>query len=102
MKSSIYALSLVAALAIGGSALAENVTTNGSSPDSNSANDTGMATLGLDITGAGNTPADVHSFVAGLSTDQQSGIKNGCQSIATNPTNANPAVVSFCQNLNAQ
>lgn len=102
MKPSTYALSLAAALAIGGSALAANVTTNGVAPASNSANDTGMASLGVDITGAGNTPASVHSFVASLSTDQQSGIKNGCQRIATDPTNASPNVVSFCDNLNAQ
>ena len=102
MKPSIYALSLVAVLAIGGSALAANVTTNGAATDSGSANDTGMASLGVDITGAGDTPASVHSFVASLSTDQQSGVKNGCQHIAADPTNASPKVVSFCDNLNAQ
>lgn len=98
MKPAIYALSLVAALAMGGSALAAN----GAATDTGSANDTGMASLGVDITSAGNTPAAVHSFVAGLSTDQQSGIKNGCQQIAANPTNASPKVVTFCDNLNAQ
>jgi hypothetical protein len=97
MKLSIYALSVVAVLAVGGSALAANATTNGSAND-----DTGMASLGVDITGAGNTPDSVNSFVAGLSTVQQSGLRNGCQGIAADPTNANPKVVSFCTNLNGQ
>lgn len=98
MRPSIYAWSLIAVLATGGSALAAS----GSATDSGGANDTGMASLGVDITGAGNTPDSVSTFVAGLSAEQQTGVRNGCQSIAANPAKASPQVASFCTNLNGQ
>jgi len=50
--------------------------------------------------GLGTTPDSVSTFVSGLSAEQQSGVKNGCQGIAANPTSANANVLSFCKNLN--
>jgi hypothetical protein len=94
MKRSIYTLSMLAVLAVSGSALAANA----GAPDA--ADTTGMASLGVDISAAGTTPDSVSTFVSGLSAEQQSGVKNGCQVIAANPTSANANVLSFCKNLN--
>jgi hypothetical protein len=99
MKLSIYTLSMLAAFAVGGSALAATATTNGPAA-AGTADMTGMASLGVDISAAGTTPDSVATFVGGLSTDQQSGVKNGCQSIVANPTAASPNVLGFCKNLN--
>jgi hypothetical protein len=97
MKHSIYTLSMLAALAVGGSALAANATTGAAA--TGSADVTGMASLGVDISTAGHTPDSVSTFVSHLSAEQQSGVKNGCHSIIANPTTAGPNVLSFCKNL---
>ncbi len=103
LSHGIYALSVAAGLAIGGSALAATAT--GTTPDQSNdptRDTTGMAALGVDISNAGTTPDSVKAFVNGLTADQQTGITTGCQSVLANPANASQSVQSFCQALNGQ
>lgn len=87
---------LVAALGIAAPALAETTfdSTSGGGP----ADQTGLTTLGIDITRAGSTPDSVHQFIAGLNVEAQQSVISGCQTAVANPVSYAGSVISFCEN----
>jgi hypothetical protein len=58
---------------------------------------TGFTTLGIDISGAGRSPASVQQFLAGLAPDTQRSLLSGCQTAIANPVSYAPNVVAFCE-----
>ena len=58
---------------------------------------TGKTTLGVDISAAGTTSADVQKFVAGLPSDQATKMKAGCKAAVADPANQNASVLAFCK-----
>ncbi len=106
LSYALSTLAVAAALSIGSTAFAASPAGDASKSGGNLSNpatdDTGMASLGVDISGAGNTPAQVHAFVSGLPASQQTSVQSGCQSITATPGSASQTVQSFCQNLNSQ
>ena len=61
---------------------------------------TGKQDLGVDISGAGTTPADNKKFVEGQPTEDQARIKEACLVFVTEPDAHAPEVIAFCQNAN--
>jgi hypothetical protein len=58
--------------------------------------DTGLSTLGVDISGAGSTPAHIHEFLAGLPGNQAAQIKTACDYMVGHQVYQNQSVLSFC------
>ncbi len=88
------------ALAVGFAAapgFAQTATTPNSDTKGGLQDDTGMATLGVDISAAGSTKSEIDTFVAALPADQAEKVKTGCDTVVANQDNQNPKVLSFCQ-----
>ena len=60
--------------------------------------ETGLTTLGIDISRAGGTPETVNQFIAGLTPEGQRGVLNGCQTALAQSAGYAQSVISFCQN----
>jgi hypothetical protein len=99
LSNAISAVSVVALLAFSGAALAAEATTNDQGSQDIKLDATGKIALGVDISGAGNTPDSVKAYVAGLSADQQTGITNGCKEVQASAATSNADVLTFCNNL---
>jgi len=59
---------------------------------------TGLTSLGIDISRAGGSPEAVAQFIAGLNYEAQRGVLHGCQTAIANPVSYSTGVLSFCQN----
>lgn len=59
---------------------------------------TGMSAIGVDISNAGTTPAQIHQFIASLAPETQKAVLGGCQTVASYPAGIAPNVVLFCDN----
>ena len=93
----ILAFAVVAAAA---SSLAGAVfASSASSPAASSNDPTGKAQLGVDISKAGNTPAQNKNFIATLPAAQQASVNRACL-VVVNATRPEPApVMAFCKNI---
>jgi hypothetical protein len=61
--------------------------------------DSGFAIFGFNIAFAGNTPAAVKHFVAGLNATQKRSVQIGCNAVLRDPSLAQSATVfDFCRN----
>jgi hypothetical protein len=58
---------------------------------------TGVTTLGVDISRAGATPEGVQRFLAWLGPDSAHGVVDNCSQALSNPTRYHPFVINFCQ-----
>ena len=90
------AFALVAALGAVSPALAQDLfsdTTTMGGP----ADQTGLTSLGIDISRAGGSPELVQQFIAGLNPEAQRGVLNGCQTAIANPVSYSTSVLAFCQ-----
>jgi hypothetical protein len=56
----------------------------------------GQATLGVDISTAGNTPETQAQFYASLTAEQKADLKTKCQAVIANPSNYSAEVSAFC------
>ena len=65
------------------------------------ADDTGMMTLGIDITKGGATSASVKAYNATLAADAQAKLKTNCTVVVANKATANAKTVKFCEDLAA-
>ena len=83
--TSIFALT--AALGAASPALAA------SGPD----DQTGLSTIGVDISRAGGSADSVQQFLAGLARDTQNLLLNGCQSAIANQAGYAANVIAFCE-----
>ncbi|MEJ0013562.1 MAG: hypothetical protein WDM94_13265 [Bauldia sp.] len=109
MKTSHGLLALSAAalftIAAAATSFAEDVTpaaTDNSESTSANTDLTGRAVLGIDISNAGNTPETVQNFFAGLSSDDQTGLRATCSRVLSDGSAVgNLGVIQFCQNLQA-
>ncbi len=104
--TAICALSVAAAIAFGGTALAQsstdqqqNTSTNTQLNQDPAKDDTGMLALGVDISKVGGSPDAAKAFVATLPADQQTSLNNACKDIQSKQATSNPNVVIFCNNL---
>ncbi len=99
----ILAASIVAAtIVVGGAAGA--VPWAGFTADNNNldplTDETGFPIFGFNIAYAGNTPAAVKHFVAGLNATQKRSVALGCNQVLRDPDMAgNTTVFQFCRNL---
>jgi hypothetical protein len=57
----------------------------------------GMSTLGVDISTVGSDPASVHQFLSQLSPDARSAVIGGCHTYLSAQEDAAPTVIPFCQ-----
>lgn len=85
--------SFTAALALSGAAFAVEA----SSTLSGMQDESGMATLGVDIRGV--DASNMDSFMAGIPAESQASVKKGCETVVANQANQNPTVLGFCQAL---
>ena len=60
--------------------------------------ETGLTSLGIDISRAGSTPEAVNQFIAGLNPEGQRSVLNGCQTAVADSVGYAPPVISFCEN----
>jgi hypothetical protein len=58
---------------------------------------TGLSTLGIDISSVGGSSAAVGQFLAQLPPDTLRGVIGGCQTAVTSQSGYAPAVVGFCR-----
>lgn len=92
-------VALVAALGAVSPAFAQSIDmTTSSTSGGGPADETGLTTLGIDISRAGGTPDSVQQFIAGLNVEAQRGVVNGCQTALANPVSYSGSVLAFCQN----
>lgn len=97
--------SVAAMLAIAGPAIAQDANPPVAQDEPGSPNtdpltdETGMASLGIDISAAGTSPESVQAFLATLAPDVQTKVMNGCATINQDSTTVNARVASFCQAL---
>jgi hypothetical protein len=68
-------------------------------PPMRSPDPSGKSDLGVDITGAGNTPAENQKFVQALPSDQQNQVKQVCVVAVGEPANHATEVIHFCNNI---
>ncbi len=93
MRTLAAILSVSTVVGLAGPAMALN-SDNNSGP----ADDTGMTTLGIDISRAGGSSASVQQFLAQLPANTRDSVLNGCQSaVASNDASFHPAVLAFCR-----
>jgi hypothetical protein len=60
----------------------------------------GMPTLGVDISDAGNTKEEHAAFVKTLAPDDQKAVKTACAPVIATPSPQHPpAVLAFCKNM---
>jgi hypothetical protein len=90
-------LSFTAVLAVAAPSLSF---ANSSSDPAN--DDTGQASLGIDISTAGDNPAEVHQFLGTLASDTRREVLGGCETILSGPADTAANVVSFCENATDQ
>lgn len=96
-RKTLVLASFAGILALSGAAFAQDATTpatSGSDTTGGVADDTGMSTLGIDI-----TQYDAAKGMAGIPADQQAQVQAGCDTVIANQANQNAAVLSFCQKL---
>lgn len=62
------------------------------------ADETGLTTLGIDISGVGGSSQAAQQFIAGLNADAQRSVINGCQTALANPVSYSGSVLAFCEN----
>jgi hypothetical protein len=58
---------------------------------------TGMSTLGVDISGVGSDPSSVYQFLSQLSPDARQAVIGGCRTYLGAQEDAAPTVIPFCQ-----
>lgn len=91
-----FASAVAVVAALGASpAFAQNLfddTTNQGGPS----DQTGLTSIGIDISRAGGSPEAVQQFIAGLNPEAQRGVLNGCQTAIANPVSYSTSVLAFC------
>jgi hypothetical protein len=60
---------------------------------------TGIYDLGIDITQAGSTPANVANFLATLPPRIRENLITACHDRVSDPAGHQPSIVSFCQTV---
>jgi hypothetical protein len=65
----------------------------------NEADDAGVDTLGIDLTGVNISPAGVHAYMLKQSADERRTIENACRTYDTHPTGAGAITLAFCSDL---
>ena len=101
-RRTLVLASFAGLLTLSGAAFAEDATvTAAAATDATAgaktggvADDTGMSTLGIDI-----TQYDAAKGMAAIPADQQAKVQSGCDTVIANQANQNAAVLSFCQKL---
>jgi hypothetical protein len=61
--------------------------------------ETGLSSIGVDITRAGSSPEAVSNFIATLNPEGQRGLINGCQTAVVQPAGYHENVIGFCQTV---
>lgn len=92
------AIAVVGALGAVTPAFAQSAFDNGPAAMNGPSDQTGLTSLGIDISRAGGSPEAVQQFIAGLNSEAQRGVLNGCQTAIANPVSYSTGVLSFCQN----
>jgi hypothetical protein len=87
-------IALATGLGMAAAAFAEE-SSQRSGPD----DETGLTTLGIDITGGTGVEQDPSIFLTGLSPDTQQMVINGCQTAIDNPVGYHYRVLGFCGEL---
>ena len=88
-------VALVTGLGLAVPALAVDETTFRGGPD----DETGLTTLGIDITGGTGAAQDPSTFLAGLEPQAQQMVINGCRTAIDNPVGYHGTVLGFCNDL---
>jgi hypothetical protein len=92
--------SVAAMLAFSGTAWAVEATaTTGTTEGSKTGTQdiSGMATLGVDISGAGTTSANVKLFLAAMPAADAAKLVAGCETVIANQADRSASVLTFCQ-----
>jgi hypothetical protein len=99
-RKTLVLASVAGLLALSGAALAQDATnstnpaTSGNNTTGGVADDTGMSTLGIDI-----SQYDAAKGMAGIPADLQAKVQSGCETVIADQANQNASVLSFCQKL---
>lgn len=94
----VFVAGVLAAAMLAGAARAETPYVPGGFTDTFD-EDSGFAIFGFNIAFAGNTPAAVKHFVAGLNATQKHAVQIGCNEVLRDPGTQNATVFDFCRNL---
>ena len=100
-RKTLVLASFAGLLAFSGAAFAQDANTN--APPANSEtpggleDDTGMATLGINI-----QDYDAAQGLEAIPADLRDKVQSGCETVVANQANQNAAVLSFCQKLTGQ
>jgi hypothetical protein len=89
--ATLRTLAMAALIAAAGPALA-----HGTGPRGPAADNSGIVSLGVDITLAGTSPESIGAFFSALPNVRQRSLVYGCRSIKTAPQFANRRVLQFC------
>jgi hypothetical protein len=61
--------------------------------------ETGLTSLGIDISRAGSSPEAISTFIAGLNPEGQRGVLHGCEAAVSQPAGFHENVIGFCQTV---
>jgi ABC-type molybdate transport system permease subunit len=56
-----------------------------------------LSELGVDITAAGNTPAEVQTWLAALKPDTKKAVLDGCATYLNDQTDVEEQTITFCK-----